>query len=293
MNESVRKATEVLIALGEAERHLSARELAEVIDVPKSTAQRLLQALEPSGLVRQDLATRRYGLGPRTLTLGMAFLERVDVRAEARPHMQRLHEELDETIELAVRAGASRIYVEQIEARSELKAKAEIGRLYPLWAGASGRVLLAGMSRDELHRFTTEAGAAAFTYVTPPTMAGLVAQLELERRRGYAVAFDETIRGVHTIAAPVRTGPTEVAALSVSGPSSRFSEQLMEEAAGPLMRAAQAISAAMGFATPAEAVGVDRGPVRRPRQASTVHAAALTGNAVGDRHVSDPRGGPS
>jgi IclR family acetate operon transcriptional repressor len=248
MNESVRKATEVLIALAESERHLSARELAELIDVPKSTAQRLLQALEPSGLVRQDLATRRYGLGPRTLTLGMSFLERVDVRSEARPHMVRLHEELDETIALAVRAGGSRIYVEQLEARSELKAKAEIGRLYPLWAGASGRVLLAAMSRDELRRFTEEAGTSAFTFVTPPTMGGLVSQLELERRRGYAVAFDETIRGVHTIAAPVRIGPSEVAALSVSGPSSRFSEQLMEDAAGPLVKAAAEISAAMGFA---------------------------------------------
>jgi DNA-binding IclR family transcriptional regulator len=248
MNESVRKATEVLVALAETDRHLSARELAEIIDVPRSTAQRLLQALEPSGLVRQDLTTRRYGLGPRTLTLGMAFLERVDVRSEARPHMHRLHEELDETIALAVRAGASRIYVEQIEARSELKAKAEIGRLYPLWAGASGRVLLASMSREELRRFTAEAGDSAFTYVEPPTMAGLLAQLDLERRRGYAVAFDETIRGVHTIAAPVRVGPSEVAALSVSGPSSRFDEPLMEAAAEPLMQAAAAITKAMGFA---------------------------------------------
>jgi IclR family transcriptional regulator, acetate operon repressor len=251
MNESVRKATEVLLALSEVERHLSARELAELIDVPKSTAQRLLQALEPSGLVRQDLATRRYGLGPRTLTLGMAFLERVDVRAEARPHMHRLHEELDETIELSIRAGASRIYVEQIEARSELKAKAELGRLYPLWAGAAGRVLLAAMPRDELRRFTAEAGASAFTHVEPPTMAGLVAQLETESGRGYAMAFDETIRGVHTIATPVRIGPSEVAALSVSGPSSRFDEHLMRSAAGPLMAAAAAIDAAMGFATPA------------------------------------------
>ncbi len=255
MNESVRKATEVLIALAEAERHLSARELAELIDVPKSTAQRLLQTLEPTGLVRQDLATRRYGLGPRTLTLGMAYLERVDVRAEARPHMHRLHDELDETIALAVRAGTSRIYVEQIEARSELKAKAEIGRLYPLWAGASGRVILAGMSPDELRRFTTEVGDAAYTYVTPPTTAGLVAQLETELRLGYAVAFDETIRGVHTIAAPVRIGPSEVAALSVSGPSSRFSEELMEAAAGPLKRAAAQVSAAMGFGTPAPVAG--------------------------------------
>lgn len=250
MSESVRKATDVLTALADSRDYVSARELAEQIGMSKSTAQRLLQALEPSGLVRQDASSRRYGLGPRALTLGMAFLERVDVRAEARPHMMRLHEKVDETIALAIRAGSSRIYVEQIEARAELKAKAEIGRPYPLWAGASGRVLLAAMTQEELRRFIAEAGEAAFTFVSPPTLTGLMNQLRLERERGYAEAFEETIRGVHTIAAPVRISPTEVAVLSVSGPSSRFSRDLMTAAAGPMMEACQAISEAMGFSTP-------------------------------------------
>jgi DNA-binding IclR family transcriptional regulator len=250
MNESVRKAADVLSALAEVGRDASAREISLLLDLPKSTVQRLLQALEQSGLVRQDSTSRRYGLGPKTLTLGMAYLDRIDVRSQALPHMMRLRDELDETIALAVRVGYSRIYVEQVEARSGLKAKAEIGRPYPLWAGAAGRVLLASLSREELIRFTLDVGDAAFTHVTPPTLNGLLAKIEETRRQGYAWAFEETMRGVHTVAAPIRISPTDVAALSVSGPSTWFNESRMMDATGPLMNAARTISSSMGYPDP-------------------------------------------
>lgn len=247
MNESVRKAAAVLSALADAGRDASAREISVLTDLPKSTVQRLLQALEASGLVRQDPTSRRYGLGPRTLTLGMAYLNRIDVRSQALPYMTRLRDELDETIALAVRVGYSRIYVEQVEARSGLKAKAEIGRPYPLWAGAAGRVLLASLSREELVRFTIDVGEAAFTHVTPPNLNGFLARIEETRERGYAWAFEESMRGVHTVAAPIRVSLSDTAALSVSGPSTFFNESRMEEATGPLVSAAKAISASMGY----------------------------------------------
>lgn len=250
MNESVRKAADVLSALADAGRDMSAREISVLTDVPKSTAQRLLQSLEDSGLVRQDQATRRYGLGPRTLTLGMAYRERIDVRAQAMPYMARLRDELDETIALAVRAGSARIYVEQLEARSGLKVKAELGRPYPLWAGASGRILLAGLTRDEVIRFAADVGEAAFTHVDPPTLNGLLVRLERIHEQGYEWAFEETMRGVHTVAAPIRVSLSETAVLSVSGPSTRFNENLMEAATGPLMEAAREISSSMGYPHP-------------------------------------------
>lgn len=260
MNESVRKAADVLAALAEAGRDMSAREISALTDVPKSTAQRLLQSLDERGLVRQDSESRRYGLGPMTLTLGMAYLDRIDVRAQALPHMTRLRDELDETIALAVRAGTARIYVEQLEARSGLKVKAELGRPYPLWAGAAGRVLLAALSREDIIRFTVDVGEAAFTHVDPPTVNGLLAQIDDVRRRGHAWAFEETIRGVHTVAAPIRVAPSDVAVLSVSGPSTRFNETLMEAATGPLVSAAAAISASMGYPGPLPAPDPSTGP---------------------------------
>ncbi|TDC07145.1 IclR family transcriptional regulator [Nonomuraea longispora] len=250
MNESVRKAADILSALADVGRDASAREIGVLLDLPKSTVQRLLQALEQSGLVRQDAASRRYGLGPKTLTLGMSYLDRIDVRSQALPHMMRLRDDLDETIALAVRVGHSRVYVEQVESRSGLKAKAEVGRPYPLWAGAAGRVLLASLPREELIRFTLDVGDAAFTHVNPPTLNGLLAQIEETRRRGYAWAFEEAMRGVHTVAAPIPISMSEVAALSVSGPSTWFDESRMKDATGPLMDAARAISSSMGYTNP-------------------------------------------
>lgn len=247
MSESIQKAADVLTALADDQRDLSARELSDVMGVPRSTVQRLLQALEDTGLVRQDGVTRKYGLGPRTLALGMAYLGRIDVRTYALPHMTRLRDELGETIELAVRVGAARMYVAQVEARTELKAKAELGRLYPLWAGAAGRTLLGNLPREEIARMAADAGDVAFTHVTPPSLAGLFAQLEEERRLGYAMAFEETIRDVHTVAVPVAVPPADAVVLSASGPATRFSKELMHAAVDPLLDAARAISESMGM----------------------------------------------
>lgn len=247
MSGSVRKAAEVLNALADAQRDSSARELSELIGLPRSTTQRLLQTLEECGLVRQDTASRKYGLGPRTLTLGMAYLQGIDLRTQAHPHMLRLRDELGETIALAVRVGAARMYIEQIEAKAELKAKAEIGTLYPLWAGSAGRILLGSLPKDELERLVAEAGDVAFTHVEPHTMSGLLAKLDEERRLGYSKAFEETISGVHTISVPVPISDAEVVVLSASGPSNRYSDALMDESIAPLRRAAAEISESMGY----------------------------------------------
>src|SRR5690606_24681030 len=110
---------------------------------------------------------------------------------------------------------------------------------------AAGRVLLAALSRDDIIRFTVEVGEAAFTHVTPPTVNGLLAQIDEVRRRGYAWAFEETIRSVHTVAAPIRVPPSDVAVLS---------------ATGPLVSAAAAISASMGYPDPLPVRDLSPGP---------------------------------
>lgn len=221
---------------------LSARELGDLTEIPKSTAQRLLQTLEACGLLIQEPATRKYGLGPETLRLGTAYLRRVDVRASARPHMMLLRDQTGETVGLTVRVGSARIYIDQIEPNTELRAQNEIGVAYPLWSGAPGRVLLAEMQREELLKLVQEAGQIAFAHANPPTLDGLIDGLEAELADGYAEAFEETVPGVNTIAAPIRDVSGSLSAvLSISGPASRFNAERMHAARAVLVDAAKAI----------------------------------------------------
>lgn len=247
MSEALRKAMLILEALRESEDDLSARELATLVDLPKSTAQRLLQSLEESRMAVQDPVSRKYRLGPRTLTLGMAYRERLNLRNVALRHMRALRDATDETIGLSVAIGHERMFIEEVQSQSELRAHSELGYPYPLWTGAPGRVLLAHLPATEVDGVLDGADESAWKVVEPPDREAFVARLATIRQQGHDRAFDETITGVSAIAVPVRDASSPIAAaLSVSGPSSRMSSEEMDNILPVTRQAADEISRALG-----------------------------------------------
>jgi len=112
---------QTLDVLAKADSDLSIRELAEETAVSKSAVQRILSSLVETGLAVQDPASRRYGLGPRTLVLGTAYQRRIDLRAVALPHMTHLRDLTGETVGLSVRVGDELLHVEQVESGSALR----------------------------------------------------------------------------------------------------------------------------------------------------------------------------
>lgn len=243
VSESLRKAMAILDLLRGIEVDISARELAARAELPKSTVQRLLQALEEAQMVVQDPVTLKYRLGPRTLTLGMAYRDQLDLRNTALPHMRRLRDATDETVGLSTAFGRERMFIEEVQSQSELRARTELGRPYPLWTGAPGRVLLSGMSAAEVEEVLPGDDPASGA----PAREDLQRELDEVRRCGHARAFDETISGVSAIAVPVRdaTGGVQ-AALSVSGPTGRMQGSTMAEILPHALDAARAISRALG-----------------------------------------------
>lgn len=247
MSEALRKAMLILDALRENEVDLSARELATRVGLPKSTAQRLLQSLEESQMAVQDPVSRKYRLGPRTLTLGMAYRERLNLRNVALPHMRALRNATDETIGLSVAIGHERMFTEEVQSQSELRAHSELGHPYPLWTGAPGRVLLAHLPPVEVEAVLERADESAWRVVEPANKEAFLERLAAIRQRGHDRAFDETIVGVSALAVPVRDAATRLAAaLSISGPSARMSSAEMDRILPEAHRAADRISRALG-----------------------------------------------
>lgn len=251
--EAVAKAVRVLQGIAGAGGSLGARELAGRMGVPKSTIQRLLQTLEATGMVVQDPCTLGYALGPLTLQLGMVCLQRIDLRREAVPVMRGLRDATGETVGLNVRVGDARMYIEQIESRLQLRAKAELGAPYGLHVGSPGRVLLAFLPQAEIDRLLATAPPPPEGRA-PKRRADLLAILAEIRASGHATAFEETIAGLNTVAAPVRDHSGDVAAaLSVSGPAGRFGAERMEEVRPLLLDAAEEIGFRLGHGQPAVA----------------------------------------
>ena len=183
----------------------------------KSTAFRLVSALETAGLVEQAGDRGKYRLGMGILRLAGATTARLDVVQEARPICKRLATSTGETVNLAVLADGSALYLDQVAGSSSLQAHNWVGQHIPLHATSNGKVLLGGLAPDELTR--TLGSLPSFTDATITTKKRLLAEVEKARTIGYAVAVDELEVGLTAVAAPIHNAHGDViASLSLSGP---------------------------------------------------------------------------
>ncbi|MET8979500.1 IclR family transcriptional regulator [Streptomyces sp. NPDC004539] len=246
--QSVDRAVTVLETLalrGEA----GVSEIAVVLDVHKSTAFRLLGALEGRGLVEQTGERGKYRLAFGLVRLAGAVTGRLDLAQQGLPVCERLAEELGETVNLAVLQERYAVNLCQVRGPGAVGAHNWVGQLTPPYATSSGKVLLAHLARRERAAVLEAAPLEPLTPHTLTSPAALERDLAQALGRGYAVTLEELEVGLHAMAAPVRSHTGEVvAALSASGPAYRFTEERLHMLAPVLMAGAAEISRRMGYA---------------------------------------------
>ncbi|MEX3099415.1 IclR family transcriptional regulator [Streptomyces sp. V2] len=234
---------EILAQRGEA----GVSEVAAEIDVHKSTAFRLLGALEARGLVEQAGERGKYRLGFGIVRLAGAVTGRIDITQQARPICERLAEEIGETVNIAVLQEHYAINLYQVRGPGAVAVHNWVGQLTPLHATSSGKVLLAALPATERAALLAETGLKKLTPRTITAKTKLEKNLAESLERGYAYTLEELEVGLHAMAAPVRGRDGEViAALSASGPAYRFTEDRLHEFAPVLLKGAEEISRRMG-----------------------------------------------
>jgi DNA-binding IclR family transcriptional regulator len=235
---------EILARRGEAR----VTEVAAEIAVHKSTAFRLLGALEDRGLVEQDHDRGKYRLGFGILRLAGAVSARMDITRHGHTICERLAADIGETVNIAVARSHYAVNVDQVPGRSAITAQNWVGQLTPLHATSSGKILLAHLTGARRAELLATAGLERFTPATLTTVAKLEAELERARRRGYATTVEEYEVGLNAVAAPIRsTHGDVVAAVSASGPAYRFTADRMREVAPVLVAGADEISHRLGY----------------------------------------------
>ncbi|MFJ3283785.1 IclR family transcriptional regulator [Streptomyces sp. NPDC086669] len=235
---------EILAQRGEA----GVSEVAAEIDVHKSTAFRLLGALEARGLVEQAGERGKYRLGFGIVRLAGAVTGRIDITRQGRPICERLAEELGETVNIAVLREHYAINLYEVRGPGAITAHNWVGQLTPLHATSSGKVLLAHLPAGERAELLTRAGLKKVTPHTVTARTKLEEDLAGVRERGYSTTREELEIGLHAMAAPVRDRDGDViAALSASGPAYRLTEERMHATAPLLIKGAEEISHRMGF----------------------------------------------
>jgi DNA-binding IclR family transcriptional regulator len=234
---------EILARDGEA----GVTEVARELDVHKSTASRLLAALDRRELVTQDTARGRFRLGVGVVRLASAASARLDVVQEGRPACRALAQQVGETVNLAILSGRDALYLYQAAGPAALSPHNWAGRRIPLHATSDGKVLLAYLPEDELAASLVPP-LARFTERTITAVAVFPALLAEVRRRGFATAVDELEAGLTAVAAPVRNAEgTVIASISASGPSFRIPADRIPALATAVRASANEVSRRLGW----------------------------------------------
>ena len=234
---------EILAQRGEA----GVSEVAAALDVHKSTAFRLLGALEAHGMVEQEGERGKYRLGFGIVRLAGAVTGRIDVTKHGRGICERLADALGETMNIAVLESHHVINLDQVRGRSAITAQNWVGRQTPMHCTSSGKVLLAHLPDKRRDELVAAAGLDRMTERTVTSRRELEAELVRAREQGYAMTVEEYEEGLNAMAAPVRSRDGEViAALTASGPAFRLTEERMHELAPVLVKGADELSRRLG-----------------------------------------------
>ncbi|WP_028937162.1 IclR family transcriptional regulator [Pseudonocardia spinosispora] len=242
--QSVDRALTILEYLAE---HGSAgvTEIAQSLDVHKSTAFRLVVALENRQLVEQVEQRGKYRLGFGLIRLAGATSAQLDLTKEGRPVCVRLAGEFGETVNIAILDSGSATNITQEHGDTMVTTRNWVGKRTPLHATSSGKVLLAWADAGDI----ADAVAKDAERFTERTIIGEALRTELKqvRAQGWASCAEELELGLNSVAAPIRGMNGEVvAAVSVSGPSYRMTADDFPEVARRLSVGAAEISTRMG-----------------------------------------------
>ncbi len=234
------------------EPELGVSELSRRLGLHKNNVFRLLATLELGGYVEQCKTNDQYRLGVRCLELARAYGRSHSLVERARPTLTDLVAELGETAHLGVLHDFEVVHLDGAQPKRMLVTTSRVGQRLPAHCSALGKVLIGCASasvREAYHQSVVSGGLEAVTPDTVVDGAKLVDHLSTVAGQGYALDLGECEVGLNCIAAPVYGEDGDVAAaLSVSGPSFRMSEDVLFSAVLPELSAgAQRLSESLGF----------------------------------------------
>jgi len=231
---AVERALDILLCFTDS-TDLSLTEISQRVRLHKSTVHRLLASLEGKGFVLRDPMSEKYRLGFRIWELSANLTRSDDPALILLPEMERLRDQLGETISLYVRDGLERVRVQAVQSNQAIRRVAPIGARMPLYVGASSKILVAFAEPEVRQKLLSEE-------VWPPGLdrSAFLEQLDEARALGYATSVEEREPGAAAVAAPILNSAHRlVASLAVSGPANRLTPKMMDAYAPLLMDAAK------------------------------------------------------
>ncbi|MBS3897356.1 MAG: IclR family transcriptional regulator [Dethiobacter sp.] len=249
--QSVERALTLIEILADESAPMSITEISKNVGLKISTVHRLLATLIHKGYVEQEGDSSKYKLTFKLLSIGQSATYPIDFRAKARPFLEELVDRCNETANLSILDNGEVVYIDQVESTNIVIVKmfSTVGSRRQAHCTGSGKVLLAYLPSEELHRVLGTMELKRYTNETITDVESLKKELERTRKQDYALDMGEREKDMRCVAAPVRKhGGQVVAAISVSGPSTRItSYYLNNELIAVVQEVAKKLSLSLGW----------------------------------------------
>lgn len=228
---------------------LGVTELSKRLKLHKNNVFRLLATLESRGYIEQNKATENYRLGLKSLELGQTFIKQMGLLRQAKPILEKLVGACNETSYVAIFKDGFIVYLDVVETDLTVRVVSRVGSRLPAYCTASGKVHLANMSEEEVDDLLPAKELKAYTPNTLIDKTKLKQELRKVAESGYAIDDEEVDVGVRCVAAPIRDYTRRiVGAISISGPSMRFSDERLGKELIPLaIQAGEELSTRLGY----------------------------------------------
>ncbi|QCB97593.1 IclR family transcriptional regulator [Arthrobacter sp. PAMC25564] len=234
--ESVDRALQLVTWLRTGEV-MSVKSAGERLGVAPSTAHRLLGALVDRDFAVQD-RERRYRAGPQLVSRGESHFSVNQLRQAARPALQQLYGDVNDTVQLMVPAGPHVRFIDGIESEAALHVKARMGDLMPAYCSAGGKAMLAELGNVELEQ-VYRGGLPPWPTARIHALPVLKRQLAAVRKAGYAANLEETEQGVSGLGVCIRDATGKpVAAFTTAIPTARYKKAMLPDHVKALREAA-------------------------------------------------------
>jgi DNA-binding IclR family transcriptional regulator len=244
---AIDRAVAVLTSFTMEDPALSLADIADRAGLSKPTAFRILASLRRHGFIAQNEDRGEYRLGFEVVALAAIRRRQTKIWEIALPYLRRIRDAVDETVLLCVRIDDERYILDQVESTQPIRRVARIGERVPLYAGAASRILLAALDDAEIDDYLERTDLRKLGPATIVDADALRADVRSVRELGYAIGNNERNLGGNGIAVGVRdhTGAT-VAALQVTAPAERWTDDVRAHALEVLTAAATEMSAELG-----------------------------------------------
>jgi DNA-binding IclR family transcriptional regulator len=228
---------------------LGVTELSKRLKLHKNNVFRLLATLESRNYIEQNRVTENYRLGLKTLELGQTFIKQMGLLRQSRPVLESLVRECNETTYVAILKEFHIVYLDAVETDLTVRVVPRVGSRLPAYCTAAGKIQLAFMTDEELDNYLPGKEMKRYTANTIISREELKKHLKVVAEQGYAFDNEELDVGVRCVSAPIRDYTRRIiGAVSISGPSMRFTDERVDKELIPLVkRAGDEISTKLGY----------------------------------------------